>query len=84
MAVMRIGFLIDGHLGQDHPMLGRPRAHHMQSLLPVCPIMGTSQRFPINGNDPSDLFRHPCHPVQETLLKLLGLDARTHTAKSIV
>ena len=81
---MRIGFLIDGQLGQDHPILGRPRAHQMQSLLPVCCIMGTSQRFTITGNEPGDLFRHPSHPVQETLLKLLGLDARKHPTERIV
>src|SRR5216683_6693584 len=75
IAVMRIGFLINGHLRQHHPLRVGPRAHQMQGLLPVCGIMRTSQRFSINGNHPGELFRHPAYPAQETLLKLLGIDA---------
>src|SRR6266567_3299298 len=83
IAVMRIGFLIDGQLGQHHPILGSPSAHQRPRLLPVSSIMGASQRFSINGNDPGDLVRHPCYPGEETLLKLLGINALKNALQAV-
>jgi hypothetical protein len=75
-----VGFLIDGHLGQDHLILDSPYARPVAG--PSFPFLhdGSVSTFSINGNDSCDLFRHSTHPVQETLLKLVGIESRKHTA----
>ena len=57
------------------PLALAKRTDHMDGRLSVVPVIGTTQNFAINGNQPFGTSVDRLHPLEETGLKLLGSQA---------
>ncbi len=80
-----VRFVLDFALSEHQMVRHRPRTHHRDCILAPRAVMRTTQLFTINGDN---LTMHPfgdgTNPLEETLLKLLGIHAGKYSPKGIM